>query len=605
MIFRQVLVFCLLWMPINCVIAQTGGSRLSGEKLLSQEALVLVEIPNVESFINTGKSCFYDIYFGDQIREGVLRELDFPILGKALAARADKEHWLCNTIASFACKENPTIKELTKLTKLFDRQSYQLDDNDQQQMVELLASLFPGRFCWGVEPNEGFLEFVFAFEFDPTHFDWQQELMNSLPDAGSGTKPVASVGQVDIYALPIGGIHFFCLNDVVYGTSSKNANFCVELARRVMNLEPNHKTLADSLYFARVKSELNWNDAPNRCLFFIRTVDLSKSNIHSEDDQERESSKLPDDYFADSRVSGWSDFGGGTITLGPQQKVGYRVVFPLHIPLAEGVEKLMSKSEGGLNAEQSYLVPASGPSLVQGISPGARDHWKSLPYFTMPKCIEALGKKEQSVTSPYGFKLDQTKWWEKLNPEEVQTFAVGQNDNFRSISRLLFDKHLLVYLNNWDKGERAKPIELRQLQLNKIFSDLKKGEHVIGFSFSNQSNLYQDTGSPFCPLTRFVGRCSSSNLTCLGSALVVGDFAIGFDPQAAKRSLCKENPSLVNLYGAVASNFYESGGFARAWDSTQRISVDLHNVFMVSESNNTIICRGVMQRPKAAPTPQK
>jgi hypothetical protein len=591
-----IFVSCLSAIPINGLRAQS----IDPETLFSANALAMVDIPNAEHFIKLGKAEWYDVWFAEAIQSNQLRTLDFPALQFFLSRRnGSKEHWFPNTIESFRSKGNPTLDELVALANAFKRNSFEFSPHDEQRAVELLASLFPGTVCWGVERRKNYLEFVFAFEYDRTVFDWQKELIAASSDNEDKAEPVARVGNVEIFSLPGAEIHFFSHENVIYGTSSIDQTRCEQLARRVLKLDPNAKTLAQSRHFKRVTSELHWKRNANSCLFFVRSYDLQKHLINGQLDEltGRRSKRLrPKDVIAPQVVCGWSEYCGGIVSVGNKSQVEFRVVFPLVVPLAKEMETVIQANGPGLSSNREYEIPAKGMTVVQGISERYRESWKRLPLANSAMCA-APSMHEISHRPKTAKEIELPDLFADLVPEEsISTVQPSQNGN-SSNTRLLFSKHVMIHSDKANAVESIKETPLIRFRLSEVFNDIDSDECLLAFEFSDNSCDYCAFFSCLNPLFCFIGRCDSSHQFGTGAAWMKGDYAIAFRPENAKRAIQPDSPAIMNLASVVASNFFEPCMFIDSLGKVLVTHIEGNRMLLVSKSTNAIICRGILKRP--------
>lgn len=574
------------------------GQMVNPEQLLSRDSLLIVDIPNVQSFATNAKSNWYDHWFSESIDDGFLRCLDFPAAQYVLSRRSPEEHWFSNTISSFRLDQNEVVKELIALTDSFQPNlSDEEAQFDERRAFELMASIFPGSALWAVEPRGNALEFVFAFEFDPNLFDWEMELVKASASEANRTQvePVVRVGEIEIYSLPNEEIHFFAYRNTIYGTSSINEDRCKSIASVVLNPDSNKKPLSSSRFLQRVKSKLNWTKDPNSLLFFVRTRDVVQSHIPRPIDaltKERKGPLEPTQSYSAFADMGWGEYCGGVVSVGAKHLVDYHIVFPLALPLADELNTYCELNEQGLNRSQSYFVPSSGATFLQGVSGNDQSSWNRLPTMISPHVLFFITEQQPMVekaTDDDGVASDR---FPDLDPIRARTKLHQTGNGTCWTTRFLFTDHWMENREWADMNSLQNSDDSVRIIPEEIFTDIGRGEHLIAMAYSDQAAEYPELFDSFRPLFGFIGRCDSNSYFGVGSGLVKGDFAVSFERDTM--AISKDKPSITNLAGVVTSNFLEPQGFVQSWNPIEIPNADVSHIVLISKLDNSIICRGTL-----------
>ncbi len=133
---------------------------------------------------------------------------------------------------------------------------------------------------------------------------------------------------------------------------------------------------------------------------------------------------------------------------------------------------------------------------------------------------------------------------------------------------------------------------LKRIRPEETFADIGRDEHLIALAHANKAAEFPELFASFRPLFGFIGRCDGNSQFGVGSGLVKGDFAVSFDQNVM--AISKDNPSITNLAGVVASNFFEPQGFVQSWNPIEIPNANVSHVVLISKSDNSIICRGTL-----------
>lgn len=281
---KSKLLLMLILASCLCPLRLSAQLFASPSRLLSKDALLLIEIPNAESFLLDLKACWYDNCYGRSVESRLMKPFDLPAIMASFSAQERDGHWLEDTILSLRTKKSGIGKRLEKVVGSFVEDEFQHDDKREQKICELLAGMFPGRMFIGIEDREPTFSVVFGFEYDPGTFDWHQELLASA-SAQSHDSPVANIGEINIYELKNESIFFFSKENVIYGASSLES--CQILLKNVEDLPEKEDSLAASRYFQRVASMLSYDDPNFDLICFARTEELLSKEISVLDGTEK------------------------------------------------------------------------------------------------------------------------------------------------------------------------------------------------------------------------------------------------------------------------------------------------------------------------------
>ncbi len=571
------------------------AQMVAPEELLSRDALLFLEVTNAQSFIQKAKSNWYDLWYSEARRSKQLRALDLPVAQVAMTHREPAEHWFSNTVLSICLKENPVASELVALADSFKENGFEFDQVDEDRAVDLLASLFPGKLFWGVESRQKTLEFIFAFEFNPNVFDWSAELIEKSIREISDGEPIKTVDGIEIYFLPNEEIYFFCHQNTIYGTSSTSEDRCVALARQVLNLESNKKTLSTSRHFQLVKAKGNWGKATDSCFFFVRSRDLFDCVIEGRIDEStsiRSNATNSDKTSSIFCYCGWSEYCGGVIEFGNPHSIDYRVVYPLINPPTKEMVAFRLATETELNETDTYRVPERGASIVRAVSTEQSSKWKSLPCLIDPGALTFLSDGSEGYADPSLNEIGAGDWLNELEP--VAAVSNVASDGTWETARLLFDSYRVFYNSNSSTRHQADTNRPKGIKLKEYFGDVNSGEHLVAFAYCNESGAKPELSSAFGSLFNFLGRCDSTNRFGVGAHIVKGDFAAGYGYDLRKQAFSRESASIMNLASVISGNFFEPHEFVRSWHSIELPNSKVTRLLLLSVTSDCITCRGCL-----------
>ena len=329
--------------------------------LLSADTLVLLDIPDGQSFLKKAKAHYYDVFYRDLIQSRGLRSLDLPATQYTSLQSNGGQHWLAQSLANLRTVDDAWATRFRDEIDYFQSIQYEIAPDEEDLIVAMLAETIPGRVFFAVEASHGHARCLFGVEYSPDVFDWGHEMKAaSQAQTGAGT-PFDTIDGIDIYFLPQEEIFFFTHDNVLYGVSDDQVDRCIELAQQVIRHDLPDKALSESRFFRRCASPLGYSDESFDLFCYVHASDLFALDVrHFLDPQtnRREQgialSPTPD-------MLGWGEMFGGTVYLGEEaNRVRFRTVFPQTLPRHDVVRSVLDNSLADLDPSQARtLLPVS------------------------------------------------------------------------------------------------------------------------------------------------------------------------------------------------------------------------------------------------------
>ena len=327
------------------------------ETLFSKNAIMFLSVPNAGEKLRQAKEHWYDLYFGEAVAAGHLKPLQLLTRGlkpRSILAKMYRtgeridSHWL-KTLSDLQQVSGNCIEELVDMLEGLEHRKSTEDD-----IVDSIASLFPGRFVFGLEPLNKKFAAVIAFEFDKEKFDWGEEF-RKVHEKDSRNQ-CSSEGEVELYDIPGMGICFFVLNSSIFITFSDESERQKLLSELLSRIQDSKENLTDSRYFQRVIASFPESAIHQEIFGFVRYVSVFNRlelNAGGPTLGEAGIDLGFEDVFS-------SNTAGFLLEFGNQCRYRYTVTFPLIHPLAPKLKNYFDRFQD-LDFDSPRLL-ANGPS---------------------------------------------------------------------------------------------------------------------------------------------------------------------------------------------------------------------------------------------------
>ncbi|MEZ6094285.1 MAG: hypothetical protein R3C03_08590 [Pirellulaceae bacterium] len=218
----------LLFVVISCSSWNASHAQRmpSPESILPENTLLLLQIENTGDTIRSCKAGWYDVVYREKLNSGKLKPLQTPIAQKAFS-QSDRDgdaHWLNSALSNIKCNESPVFNRLEMLSRSRELLSSGEGGNE---LIEAISSLFSGGSFFGLLDSDPYLVPVFGFEYDPSVFDWFEEVRRTShfqSKKGECDLKSESVLGVEVVHLPFEGLFVFSIDDVLYGVGESEIN---------------------------------------------------------------------------------------------------------------------------------------------------------------------------------------------------------------------------------------------------------------------------------------------------------------------------------------------------------------------------------------------
>ena len=245
------------------------------ESLASENAVAYVEINDVGRLILNTKKYWLDVYYRDAVSSNRLEPLALPIdsvarrlslHGREFEVDPSASHWLANVLDAVSI-DTHVVRKIKSTGRMLQKEE-EWDASMEDELVDSIASLFPGGAFVALEHSEGYMKCIFGIEYDPGKFDLTSELQAAARKQRQ-KGPVRVDSGVEIWYLPADGMHFFAINNVVYGAYEDKPKECLRILKKlnqerqvkdglaevksfkrsILGLPPKHRQKADVIIY--------------------------------------------------------------------------------------------------------------------------------------------------------------------------------------------------------------------------------------------------------------------------------------------------------------------------------------------------------------------
>ncbi len=330
-------------------------------RLVSKQALLLVESTDTASLIKKMIPNWYDPFYGPANEAGRLLPLNLPTLKTVESRRTEWEHHWLDDCFSDEQADQAILSEIQRLATILRSASEKEElAHCKSTLTQKLASLFPGKSFIAIESSHPGFRVVFGFEYDPMTFDWRKSLMSIAEKSDPLRSPKH---PEDIFWLKDEKMYFFSHKNTIYGVYDTSVDYCHGLAVRVSKGAENFESLEESRYYKRIQLRFESERRLKPDLFcFARIDDLLRRLQGSSTDQVE--AWILEKFTAE--WLGWTNCMGIMVELGGKNLVDYRVYFPVLQPLPKFMDETFSMLES-LDPEKRRRVP-TGASWMSYVS---------------------------------------------------------------------------------------------------------------------------------------------------------------------------------------------------------------------------------------------
>jgi len=342
-------------------IGATANAQLPKQcqTLLSDDAVLYIEAPDLSSAINGLIEHWYLPFYGDAIAANKLAPLEVLPAKLFQQMLGRRNHLLLSSFGTVCDRSNVSFPEVerNRLEAIEHSLAVQISsDRSIAALYEHFSNLFSGRGFFAIDKCEGMSVVVFGFEYDPSVFDWPKELEASCrAQSGILREAVDSTADFEVFYLPLEQCFIFFHNNVVFGIHSDidDRRYLGGLMQRVKRFDSRNVSLLDSRYYQRVESRLAQDlREPYDIFVFSRVEDLLLSSFESKASQK-----------AADRWLGWANTVGAIVRFGHNDNhFQYRVVYPTLVPQPAYVVSLFDSLDDLAANQHRALVPTSSYS---------------------------------------------------------------------------------------------------------------------------------------------------------------------------------------------------------------------------------------------------